>query len=429
MNRPVPSRRDLLRYALAGTGIAALGPVGRGLSRAHAGSPSTKRLVVVHLDGGLDGPSLLVPRTLPSYFSRRPTIAIPDAASLSLAGGPGGTAHRLHPAMPNLKALWDDGDVAFVHRVGYPEENLSHFESGDIFAYGVRGGTTSFLNLGITPSGWMARLADAHAPTPLGAVSLGMGRPTHLVGGSTPTVQVGSLWSFQFYPDWYDYNGHARRKRYARDVLALAGAAGAEGEVRASLLQAHDLEGQIQTATEQHDTFLDGQGLAYPDSWFAGRLSDAATLMHAGFETRTILTSTGGYDTHGDQGGATGWLADRLKEVDDAIGAFAADLKAQGRWDDTVLALYSEFGRRSYENASGGTDHGGACEMILVGGALTGGHFGVPMVDADLQDEYPLYAVDFRDVFRKILSNHLGMDPATVFPEAQPLTSPNLGFL
>ena len=78
MSRPIPSRRDLLRYALAGTGIAALGPVGRGLSRAHAGTASTKRLVVVHLDGGLDGPSLLVPRTLPSYFSRRPTIAIPD---------------------------------------------------------------------------------------------------------------------------------------------------------------------------------------------------------------------------------------------------------------------------------------------------------------------------------------------------------------
>lgn len=428
MPRPAPSRRDLLRYALASTGVAALGPVGRGWSRAHAGVASTKRLVVVHLDGGLDSSSLVIPRTLPSYFSRRPTIAVPDAASLSLAGGPGGTAYRLHPSLPKLQGLWNDGDVAFVHRVGYPEENLSHFESGDIHAYGVRGGTTSFLDLGLSPSGWMARMADAYAPTPLGAVSLGMGRPTHLVGGSTPSLQVGGLWSFQFYADGHDAHRHARRKQVARDALALAPTGGLEGEVKSNLEQAHDLSGQIRTATEDHDLYVEGAGLAYPYNGLAGRLSDAAALIHAGFETRAILASTGGYDTHGDQGGVTGWLPDRLREVDDAIGAFAADLKAMGRWDDTVVCLYTEFGRRAYENASGGTDHGGAYDMVVVGGAVNGGHYGVDLVDEDLQGEYPLYAVDFRDVLRKLLSAHLNMDPGPVFPEAQP-TNHDLAFL
>jgi len=428
MPRPTPNRRDVLRYALAGTGIAALGPVGRSLSRAHAGVASTKRVVVVHLDGGLDSSSLVIPRTLPSYFSTRPTIAIPDAASLSLAGGPGGTAYRLHPRLPKLQALWNESSVAFVHRVGYPEENLSHFESQDIYGLGVRGGTTSFLALGLSPSGWMARLADAYAPTPLGAVSLGMGRPTHLVGGTTPSLQVGGLWSFQFYADWHDHQGHARRKQYARDALGLASSAGVEGEVKTNLEQAHDLSGQIQAATQAHDLYVEGAGLAYPENGLGGRLSDAAALIHAGFETRALLMNTGGYDTHGDQGGVNGWLADRFTEVDDAIGAFAADLKAQGRWDDTVVCLYTEFGRRAYENASGGTDHGGAYDMIVIGGGVNGGHFGVDLVDADLQGEYPLYAVDFRDVLRKILSAHLNMDPAPIFPEAQP-TSHDLGFL
>ena len=92
--RPTPSRRDVLRLALAGTGVAALGPVGRGVSLARAGAVvQPKRLVVVHLDGGVDSLNLLIPRTLPSYFSRRPTLAVPDAASLSLAGGPGTTAY------------------------------------------------------------------------------------------------------------------------------------------------------------------------------------------------------------------------------------------------------------------------------------------------------------------------------------------------
>lgn len=419
--RPTPSRRDVLRLALAGTGVAALGPVGRGVSLARAGAVvQPKRLVVVHLDGGVDSLNLLIPRTLPSYFSRRPTLAVPDAASLSLAGGPGTTAYRLHPRLPKLAARWAAGDVAFVHRTGYPTENLSHFESQDIYGSAVRGGTASFGQLGIAPSGWMARLADHYAPTPLGAVSLGMGRPPHLVGGTTPTLQIGGLWAFQFWPDWHDGYGHDRRKQYARDALELATASGVEGEVRTALLQAHDLSGQIQTASADHDTFLTNQGIAYPDSGIAGRLRDAASLVHANFESRVILTSFGGFDTHGNQGGTSGWLPDLFGELDDALDAFAADLVAQGRWDDVVVVLYSEFGRRSYENASGGTDHGAAYETVLLGGAVQGGLYGPDLVDADLQDEYPLYAVDFRDVLKALVSDHLGFDPAPVFPESWP---------
>lgn len=419
--RHAPTRRDVLRLALAGTGVVALGPVGRGASVARAGNVvSPKRMIVIHLDGGIDSLNLLIPRTLPSYFSRRPTIAVPDASSLSLAGGPGGTAYRLHPRCPKLQARWNAGDVAFVHKTGYPTENLSHFESQDIYGAGVRGGTAAFGQLGIPPSGWIARLADHYAPTPLGAVSLAMGRPPHLVGGTTPTLQIGGLWAFQFWPDWQDYNGHDRRKQYARDALGLAGTAGLEGEVRGALLQAHDLSGQVQAASSAHDTFLQAQSVTYPDTYLAGRLRDAGAIVHANFETRVILTSFGGFDTHGNQGGVTGWLPDLFGELDDALDALAADLVAQGRWDDTVIVLYSEFGRRSYENASGGTDHGAAYETVVLGGAVNGGLYGPDLVDADLQDEYPLYGVDFRDVLKELVADHLGLDPAPVFPEAWP---------
>jgi uncharacterized protein (DUF1501 family) len=417
--RSHPSRRDVLRWTLAGTGIAALGPTGRGLSLAGA-AVQPKRMVVVYLEGGCDTLNLLIPRALPAYFAQRPTLAIPDAASLSLAGGPGTTAYRLHPKLPLLRDLWNTSDVAFVHRAGYPDENLSHFESMDIYGWAVRAGLAGFNTLGIPPSGWLARLADHYAPTPLGAVSIGMGKPTHFVGAVTPALQVGSLESFQLASDWHDYAGHPRRRQIARDALGLAGDAGLEGEVKTNLVQAHDLAGQIQQALADHQTALQTGGLSYPDTTLGRRLSDASALIRAGFESRAILTATGGYDTHGNQGGATGSQANLFEELDGALGAFVTDLKAQALWNDVVVCVYTEFGRRNYENGSTGTDHGGAYEMILLGGPVNGGLYGPDLVDADLQGEYATYAVDFRDVFREVLAEHLGMDPAPIFPEAQP---------
>ena len=118
--------------------------------------------------------------------------------------------------------MWDQNDVAVVQRVGYPVANLSHFESQDIYSYGVRNG---FGGLGISPSGWMARFADLYAPTPLGAVALGVGRPTSFVGGSSNPLQVGSLAGFRFNSDSGStgiVNNDALRKNVIKQVLAGA---------------------------------------------------------------------------------------------------------------------------------------------------------------------------------------------------------------
>jgi uncharacterized protein (DUF1501 family) len=276
------------------------------------------------------------------------------------------------------------------------------------------------LALGIPASGWIARLADTAAPTPLGAIALGMGRPAHFAGGTTPCLQAGGLSSFRFESDWHDYNGHARRKQVARDALAIDPSVGAAGEARDALAQAHDLSGQIQTALATHDQYLTNHGLAYPNTNIGRRLSDVGAMTLGGFGTRVFLTATGGFDTHGAQGGTAGTLAGLLADVDAALDVLAAELVAQGEWDRTVVLLHSEFGRRNYENASQGTDHGGAHAMILLGGAVTGGLYGPNVTEADLAGEYVPYAVDFRDVLREVLADHLAIDPAPIFPEPQP---------
>ncbi len=409
------SRREILQWALAGAGLTALGPwIDRRLPVASAAPQGNKILVVINMDGGCDTLNMVVPITSAAYLARRPTIAIPAASALTLADGPGTTAYGLHPQLDQLRTMWSQGDVAIVHKVGYPTENLSHFESQDIYSLGVRG---EFPPLGIPQSGWIARFAEQYAPTPLGAVSLGAGRPTSFVGGTSGPLQVSSLSSFAFANDSGASNNHLLRLATIKQMLAASTLTGTPGEVKAAIGQAHDLTGQIQAAVSAFTPTA-----TYPSRSIAQRLRDVAILVQGGFETRVFYTTLGGFDLHGDAGGVTGAQANLMQQLDDAIGAFRTDMVAMGQWDNVVIALITEFGRRNYENGSIGTDHGAAWTEVLVGGGVNGGVYGPAIADADIAapKEYLTYGVDFRDVYKEILNDHLLVNAATVFPETQP---------
>jgi uncharacterized protein (DUF1501 family) len=313
--------------------------------------------------------------------------------------------------MPRLAQMCADGDVAVVQRVGYPEENLSHFASQDVFSYAVRG---SFGPLGMSPSGWVARFADLYAPTPMGAVSVGLGRPLDFAGGSSNPLLVNSVSQFRFGTDGRYPANHVLRTETVQSMLASFPLGGLPGEVRDAVDQAYALADQVQGALTAYQS-----PVLYPDEGLARRMRDVAVLVQGGFETRVFYTGTGGYDTHSAQGLLSGTHATLLSRVDGALGAFADDMKAMGAWDDLVVALITEFGRRNYANGSDGTDHGHAYAMVLVGGAVRGGTYGPDLVEADLEAEYLSYAVDFRSVYKEVLSDHLGVDPAPVFPEPQ----------
>ena len=418
LRRKGVSRREILKYTLAGAGLTALGPWAGRIPVAKGAPLGNRIYVLINLDGGADMLNAVIPATVTPYFTRRPNIAVQNAVSLPLTGGPNTATYRLHPEFDQVKTMWDAGDVAFVQRVGYPSENLSHFSSQDIYSYAVR---NSFAAAGISQSGWIARFASLYAPTPMGAVALGMGRPTSFVGGTSTPLQVSSLSGFKFNSDSGStgiVNNDALRKTTIKSLLAAASTAGTPGGVRDALDQAHQLSSQIQTAVASY------AGTAtYQNRSISQRLKDVAILVQAGFETRIFYTGIGGFDTHSAQGAQTGTQASLFTQLDDAIGSFATDMKAMGQWNNTVICLFTEFGRRSYENGSVGTDHGAAYSMILVGGGVNGGTYGPDLVDADLNGEYPLYAVDFRDVHREVLNDHLLVNPAPVFPETQPLNT------
>ncbi|MHC5012071.1 MAG: DUF1501 domain-containing protein [Planctomycetota bacterium] len=441
------TRRDIIRFAAAGMGVAALGPMGAGLLREASGAPTTQNFtIILNLLGGVDTLNMVIPTSLPEYYTRRfmdpvtglPTgpvsIAIPPGQELSLNGGPGNTGvntYGLHPALPNIQQMWDNGDVAILHNMGYPIDNLSHFTSEDIYSLGVRG---DFGSLGIPKSGWIARYADNYAPTPMGAVSVGVGRRLDFVGGTSNPFLVNSLATFRYLEDTAYLNNHEYRIEIIRDVLDNFAGTGLQGDIADAIGQGHDLADQIQAAVADYETF--GSTADYRASNgnvynIHRSMQDIARLLHFGFESRILYTGFGGYDTHGDQGAGTGRQANLFDRLDTAVEAFRQDAVAMGIWDQTVIILITEFGRRNFQNGSGGTDHGHGASFMAIGGGVTGGMYGNEISSADLNLDWvgqgssdTDHGTDFRDMYRENLTDHLGADLAgvntDVFPEPQP---------
>jgi len=419
------SRRDILRYSLAGAGIAALGPLGRGLISTASGAPlpNHKRVVSIFLFGGYDGLSMLVPITNTAYYTRRPGISIAPGAALDIGEDTAG--YRLHPSFTNLAGLYNAGEVAAFRMVGYPSANLSHFISQDIHSWGVR---NDFTPLGISESGWIARYADEHASTAMGAVSLGIGRPLEFEGGTSNPFIAGSLAGFEFDDDGLSTGETEHRMQTLRNVLSSYAGPTLPSEAQSALDQGLLLADQIQTAVTDYNANSAFAG-SYARNAPGRGLKDAATLIRGGFETEVFMTGLGGWDTHGTQGNEVGNMADRIARVDAAIGVFHDECVAMGVWNDTVILISSEFGRRNFQNGSDGTDHGHGNMFFAIGGGVTGGLYGPDVTESDVADNNWLgYGLDYRDIFKEAVGNHLGgnhvsVDPNAVFPEPQDINT------
>lgn len=429
------SRRDLLRYGVVGGALATLGPWGAGLMRQATGAVATQNhMTILNLFGGNDGLGTVIPTggaEYAAYAALRPTIALSNNfADVFDAGDPTrplrvGPSYALHPSLRTLKTLFDQGDVAIVNLAGYPNPNLSHFESEDIWSQGVRG---SFGGLGVLPSGWIARWAAQNAPDPRSAVAIGVGTRRDFIGTSADPVITSRLSSFRFSSAGVDSDVQNWRLGVVRQALTGSAAAEPGASVRGAMDQAHQLVAEVQGAISGY-----GNVVSYPTSSPARQLQDVARLIEAGFPTQIFYTGFGGFDTHGDQGAGevTGAHSRLLARLDGAIAAFHADMLRMGVWDNTVIVVMSEFGRRNYENGSRGTDHGHGNPLFVIGGGVNGGVYGPDLSVSLIQDEEWMPGlVDFRDVYREILSDHLGVSNlSSVFPESQPQSPQTLGLM
>lgn len=432
-NRPLidPARRGFLRTAAAGAGVVALGALGEkalpGAALHAAALPNHKRVIVINMLGGNDGLNTLYPATGAAhtkYMDRRPGLGYPQGQGLALTGGPNVPDYEIHPALMNLQALWNQGEVAFVNKVGYPQANLSHFVSQDIWSNAARNAKVSLSGLA---SGWVARFSNNYAPTNMGVASIGVGRRLDFAGANVNPFLVSSVASFNYRNDTTNSNNHRLRRETVQNMLAMQPQdGGTSAKIATASLAAYDAAAQVQTAVADFNAYATTNGIQYPQrpnstalTAMGSRLRDVSIMIHGGFETRVFYTGYGGFDTHSGQLARHNNL---LQELDDALGVFQADMTLQGVWDDIAIVVISEFGRRNFENGSAGTDHGHGSLVIVAGGNVNGGVYGDDITETELGNNYLGYSTDFRDIYRNLIESHLGEDPTPLFPEAQPVS-------
>jgi uncharacterized protein (DUF1501 family) len=374
-------------------------------------------LIVLFQRGAADALNVVVPHGERAYYSMRPTIAIPRPTAgaaqtaIDLDGFFG-----LHPSLAPFKRLWDDGILAPVHAVGSPSNTRSHFDAQDYMESGTpdnKGTRDGWLNRYLAVKGTCdeCHLNDAQAPAASGkpsafqAVSMTPQTP-RILEGSAPSVAMNSLDEFTIRTNGTQAERiEALYRTGSADVVHAAG-----GE----MFEAMKI---LKAANPQQ--YLPQNSADYPRSPFGQHLRQIAQLIKADVGLEIAFADVGGWDTHVNQGGATGQLAARLDDFSKSIAALVQDMGE--RMADVTILTMSEFGRTAHQNGNGGTDHGHATAMFVIGGDVKGKkvHGKWPGLEPEQLNEGRDLALttDFRSVFSEVAFKHLGaakMD--AVFP-------------
>ncbi|MFM7888251.1 MAG: DUF1501 domain-containing protein [Pseudanabaena sp.] len=376
------NRRDFLALMSSTAATAILAP---SCSSQAAQSSDRKTLVVVELAGGNDGLNTIIPYQDPNYRKLRPTIAIKDGIPIS-------NQAALHPALKDLKPVFDKGRMAIVQNVSYPNPNLSHFRSKEIWQ--------SAHPQGASDTGWLARyLTDIQAKT-ADAIFLGEEYPLALTGDGDRYLQLSPRLAVQ----QRGKLGEAMRAVYNHSQ----GSELAE-QVRRSVLES---EAAIKQLTQNIDKRLDDHG--YPKTVIGKQFALLARMLES--QPKVVYLTVGGWDTH------TGQLRRHqqlLSDLGSALAALNRDIQAHSMQKNVLLIVQSEFGRRPAENGNGGTDHGTAAPVILLGNLRGGLYGGSPALDSLVQGNLPMQ-VDFRSIYAEILNRWEGVNAAKVLHQDFP---------
>lgn len=371
---PVPNylttRRDFIRIASQGMGLAALGSIVPSVlakptftSLEAAGAPNSI-LVLIHLSGGNDGLNTVIPYTNDDYYRARPTIGISSREVIKLNSSRG-----LHPACLALYEIYSRGELAIVNSVGYPNPNRSHFGANRVW-------DTATPEEPMTQTGWVGRFLDhtytnVHAETDPIALCFSSGALPLLTGEKQHTICA------------LDTSTDTFTTRHSE-----------------SWIPSFSTRQRLQRAQRMKSS---GRSI-YPTGLFAQNLQTVANLIASNFSTRVYSLTLSGFDTHSHQSHQHHTM---LQILSDGLSAFQKDLQSKHVDDQVITMAYSEFGRRPHENAARGTDHGTATPVFLMGSKIKGGFHGehaeLPLsAYADLEP-----TTDFRQIYATLLDDWL----------------------
>jgi uncharacterized protein (DUF1501 family) len=378
----------------------ALDPTSKALGQV-ALDPSKKKniLVVLQLSGGNDGINTVIPFADPKYAELRPTLGFASKDVLKLTDSVG-----LNPNLGKLKALYDQGKMAVVQGVGYPNPNRSHFRSMDIWH--------SAAPATFERSGWLGRYVSAcqcAQDNSLPAMSVGDQLNTMFWTETTLVPAVASIGAFSFLTDTKYKNDRTFQMQTLQNIYNQAGNwSASEGLIRRGTLNALASSAELQNVASTYKS-----PVTYPtNNGLANQLKMVAQVIAGNLGTRLFSVSMGGFDTHANQKDNQNKL---FVQMGDAIDAFMQDLANMKQQDNVTIMTFSEFGRRVKQNGSNGTDHGTAEPMFIIGNQVKGGLYGSYPSLSDLDNNGDLkFSADFRSVYAGLLQDVVGADPTPI---------------
>jgi uncharacterized protein (DUF1501 family) len=405
-NSPTPlfptTRREFLNLSARGIGLLAFSRFAPSflVNSALAGEPAPEKdrpiLVLIQLAGGNDGLNTLVPFEDANYYRLRPTIGIAKEKVLRVSDTLG-----LHPSCTALHRLTQDGKLAIVQNVGYPNPNRSHFRSSEIWE--TASSSNEFL-----ATGWIGRFMDnACAGQPNADIHDPVG--VHISNGVPQ-----SFLSAQDHPTFglLPGQGNRRENEENRQLLeSLVDQPGAGENDNASFLK-HTLMDSLVTEKKVERVLAAYKPSAtYPGNPFAASLKNVAGLIAAGLPTRVYFVSLSGFDTHVNQAGTQ---ANLLTTLSAGLAAFQKDLELHKLDGQVTTMTFSEFGRRPSENESRGTDHGTAAPLFVMGSRVKGGLHGTAPALNLAHNQDITYSTDFRSVYATMLDQWLACPSESV---------------
>jgi uncharacterized protein (DUF1501 family) len=358
-------------------------------------------LAVMSLSGGNDGLNTVIPYNDPNYRDYRKALGIPEDQIIPITDQLG-----FHPAMAPLKKYWDEGSLAIIQGIGYPNGSLSHFRSMDIWA------TCEPEELGVT--GWLGSVIQDVDPTGenvLTGVNFGRGLPRSLAKEGVAVASVGDLSTYGLLTDM---DAEAQRTEaldlFGRMYAPAIGQGAVDDYIRRTGIEALKGADILTTAPGMYKSEVE-----YASSAMGGYLRDMAQVHNAEFGTRVMFTTApyNIFDTHANQ--AVGH-ANLLQDVAVNVDSFMTDIRQLGKSDNVTLFFYSEFGRRAMDNGSG-TDHGTGGVAFVIGDHVKGGLYGeYPSLESNkLEDGGNLqHNVDFRSAYTTLLDRWMGLDAKAI---------------
>ena len=367
-------------------------------------------LVVLQMAGGNDGLNMVVPYADDTYYRSRPKLGLPADEVLKLNSHVG-----LNGKLTGLKSLFDEGHLSVVQGVGYPNPNRSHFRSTEIWQ------TASDADRNVS-EGWLGRYFDncCAGADPTVGIAIGEEMPQAFAAKTPTGITFSQPEQFRWRPSeegegrmsteeffFRQLNGSTSGQELAASEGGSIGAISGKSKTDLStidFLTRTALDVQLSSDKILAVARKYKSNVSYPRGRLAASLSVIACMIAGGLPTRVYYASQGGFDTHARQANAHERL---MGELNDALSAFVADLKQQGNFDRVLLITFSEFGRRVVENSNGGTDHGAAAPMFVLGGAAKPGLFGEYPSLTDLDYGDLKFNTDFRSVYGTVLDQWL----------------------